>query len=71
MLLKGHNNLMTVEAVGRIKRAACWQSSSLVSFGGNSYTPFSPLSSMMLRDKGQQPRTAESIVGDYFFNQHC
>lgn len=71
MLLKGYNNLMTVEAAGRIKRAACWQSSILVSFGGNPNAPSNTVSSMMLRDKGQQPRTAESLVGDYFFNRHC
>lgn len=74
MLLKGHKNLTTASAIetrqiaGRTTGSACWHPSMLVSFGFN---PSQPVNSLMLRDKGQQPRRAESLVGGYLFDQHC
>ena len=69
MLLKGHKNqIPTAAATRRITGLACWQPSMLVSFG---FTPNKPSNSLMLRDKGQQVRSSEPLVGGYLFNQHC
>ena len=75
MLLKGHNNSTAIrksatrESFGLASVACldCWQSSAAVFFGRNLETPSN---SLMLQDKGQQPRFAESLVGGYLFNQH-
>ena len=81
MLLKGHKNLTTASAIetrqiaGQATGSASWHPSMLVSFGFN---PSEPSNSLMLRDKGQQPRLAantvanrfECLVGGYLFNQH-
>ncbi len=78
MLLKGRKNLTTASAIEtrQITGSAYWHPSMLVSFGFN---PSKPSNSLMLRDKGQQPRLAantvanrfECLVGGYLFNQHC
>jgi hypothetical protein len=72
MLLKGHKNSNAIKATTTRRSFGlagldCWCANESVSNGQIAGTPSN---SLMLQDKGQQPRFAESLVGGYLFNQH-